>query len=240
MPEGAGAATSEGADLARRVHRRLWAHGILAHGFVGVLASVIYLVVAPFNFGPRGTAAISQILPFAWAFFVAAAAVEYFRSRYPFRPVRAWLIDERAPTPSEWHATLAQARRQALLTAPYWLVIIAVALTYFVVWSDVQSTMSERIRATASGLVVMLNGCILVYLLVDRAMRPVLARANALDPSLAPGGLGLSSRLALALVAVAGTPMSGIINSFVAATPQEIERSGVVAQWAAAARWPWR
>jgi adenylate cyclase len=228
MPEGAGT-TTNGDVLARTAHRRIWLHSMFATTFIGAVASVIYLVVGPFNFGDRGTAVATQVLVAAWTYLAVASVFEYFRMKRTFRPVRTWLVEGRAPTPQEWRATQTQARRQAFLLFPQWLVIIGGGMAYFIMWSRIESTTSEQIRTGASAFVVAVNACVLAFLLADRAMRPVLARANELDRSLVPGGMGLSGRLALSLIAVAGTPMASVINSFLGATPERAELSGIVA-----------
>ncbi len=227
MRSGTGA--SEAAELSRLVARRVWINGLLAHGLVGVIAMLGYFVVTPFNFGAEGTRWIVRLFPILWLVFGFLAATEYFGVKRSFRTVREWVKEDRAPTAPEWRSTVGLARRLAMRTFLYWLAILAAVAAQLLFWPPFHITTSDKVRSLGAALVIAMNASVLSFLAAERAMRPVLARANTLDPSLVPGGIGLSARLALALVAVAGTPMTMVVTALVGATPEQIEKSGWVA-----------
>ena len=226
MPEGAGTTTSEGAELARVVERRVRISAIAATIVVGLIASVLYVAIAPFTFGAAGSRVIARLLPLAWGYAVVCFTIEAVRIRRRFAFVRSWLATGRAPTPDEWRATLRIPRALALSAAFYWAILGAVAVPYFL--SRLSPTTDQYVRTAGSIGMAMFMSSLLVFLLVERAMRPVLAEAHRADPSLRRGGLGLSTRLALALIAVAGIPVVAIVNTLTG-TPQQVEKTASIA-----------
>ena len=225
MPDGAGAGALEGAELARAVERRVRTNAITATIAVGVIASVLYVAIAPYTFGAAGSRAISRLLPIAWAYAVVCFAIEAVRIRRRFAVVRSWLASERAPTSDEWRATLAIPRSLTTWTAIYWALLGVVAVPYFL--SRLSATGEQFARTAASIGMAMFMSSLLVFLLVERAMRPAVARALRADPELTRGGMGLSTRLALALIAVAGIPVVAIINTLTG-TAQQVENTASI------------
>jgi adenylate cyclase len=226
MPDGAGAAALTGAELARVVERRATISAIAATIAVGIIASVLYIAVAPFTFGQAGSRAIARLLPLAWAYGIACFAIEALRAHRRFAVVRSWLAAGRPPTPDEWRRMLAIPRAVAVWAAVYWAILGALAVPYFL--SELSATREQYARTTASIAIAMFMSSLLVFLLVERAMRPVIARAQRADPTLVRGGIGLSMRLALALVAVAGIPVVAIINTLTG-TSRQVEETASTA-----------
>jgi adenylate cyclase len=89
-----------------------------------------------------------------------------------FAPIARWLSEDRPPTPEEQRLALEAPRKQVAVHATFWT--IAVFVFVALDWSH-----SVRL-AIDIGITVMLGGittCTLAYLLDERILRPVAARA---------------------------------------------------------------
>jgi adenylate cyclase len=122
-------------------------------------------------------------------------------------PTRSWLTEHRRPSDDELRNTLTAAWRLALVSLAGW----AGAMVLF---SSLSLAFGEggivALRLFATIAVGALATCFLAYLLVDRSLRPVYARALAGGPPPRALNLGVHSRLMLSWWLGSGIPLLGI------------------------------
>jgi adenylate cyclase len=117
-----------------------------------------------------------------------------------------WLRDERAPTPEEHRRTLKLALLSAKLDAAMW----CAAAVAFAIFNGL--VFSWGLAAVVAAT-IWLGGettCALGYLLYERALRPVTARALAVRPPARAVAPGVRLRLAMAWLLGTGVPLVGV------------------------------
>jgi adenylate cyclase len=122
------------------------------------------------------------------------------------RPIAAWWITDRQPSPRERKHALRHPLRQLGLHAAAW----AGAAVIFGVLNG--ATSSPRVGAQVA-LGIVLGGaitCAVGYLLAERILRPVLARALAAGVPERPVSPGVATRMVLAWALGAGVPLLGV------------------------------
>lgn len=123
-------------------------------------------------------------------------------------PVRTFLQEERAPTPRERAAVLRQPLRQSMLTGAGWVGAIAIFTPLqFVFDNPPIEALRVAFGITIGGLVT----CLLVYLLLERAMRPAVALALAGAEPEESVALGVRTRLMLSWALASALPFLAII-----------------------------
>jgi adenylate cyclase len=120
-------------------------------------------------------------------------------------PMRSWLKEERDPTPEE---------QRAVLRAPLWVALVAAAIWAFAVpvFAGLNAVFDPLLVLTV-GLTVALGGVTtsaLAYLLTERLLRAIVARALAASPPDRPLVPGVIARSMLAW-ALAGVPLLGLV-----------------------------
>lgn len=229
MPAGSVVAPSaDGEALARHMRRRAWVGVVLAHSLVGAVLTVVVIVVMPSVWEVDLSRILRVVLPIGWTYYVVCVIFETWRVQRSFGLIRAWLVSDREPTAEEWKQTIGLPRIEALRGAVYWTVLFAVALPLLPRVIALENTVDTVIRNVVVFLLCTLTASFLTYLLVERAMRPVFARANTLNPDLRPKGLGISARMGIALFVVLA-PVVGVFNTLVGITPRQVEQIGLVA-----------
>ena len=196
-------------NLAKDVERRLSFFGGVANltGAIGVVVFLIYLAPSSLS-----DAEIEQIADF-WPYFLLYMAITMplgwiFITRRPFIPIGDWLRSGEPADVTMQETVLRYPRNWALATAVPWLggAIFSFAIT---------ATVSVPLAA-AGALGVIAGGftaCSLQYLVIERIMRPVTARALAggPPPGTGTGSAGVAARTAMAWVFGSGVPLLGII-----------------------------
>lgn len=127
-------------------------------------------------------------------------------------PVRRWLVEERAPTSAERRVTLRQPLRQSMLSASGW----AIAGGLFVPLQFLFG--NPALEALRVGFGILLGGlvtCLLVYLLLERVMRPIIALALAGAAPEEAVALGIRNRLLLAWALASALPFVAIVMRLV-------------------------
>ena len=193
--------------LARDVERRLTFFGGVANltGATGVVLFLIYL--APTTLSDAEIERITDVWPVFVVYMAFALPLGWiFITRRPFAPIAAWLRSGEPADLSMQERVLRYPRNWALATAIPWAggAIIAFSFT-----ADVNVAV-----AAAGALGVVAGGftaCSLQYLVIERIMRPVTARALAGGPPPEVGSTGVGARAAMAWVFGSGVPMLGII-----------------------------
>ncbi len=196
-----------GTALAARTDRRLFWYGLSANG-VGAVVVVLFL----FYLGPSrlSDAQFDGVLERSIPGFLAYMAFalpfgRYWAAKFPFRPIEAWLGAERPATVEERLAVL----RYPLVWARRSAIIWAVGAVLFAALNSSLGFVNTLgvAAVTAIGGVA---SCSLQYLVVERIMRPVTARAlggGAPPENPAPG---VAARLTMAWTLATGVFLLGI------------------------------
>jgi adenylate cyclase len=200
-------APSRGRELADRADARMLFSMIAANAMGGLLVLVFVGLVLPSPLGIRGYADDVQ-----WrnlVVIVVYSAVSFplgtYWSRRRFLPIRTWLIAERDPTERERSLAVHAPLRQLTVNAVLWTVGAAVFVA-------VNAPTSYRLAVTV-GSSVLFGGtvtCALAYLIAERLLRPVLARALADAPPERALMPGIGVRMLLAWTLGAAVPLVGI------------------------------
>jgi adenylate cyclase len=171
-------------------------------------AVVVFVFLTALLPAPAGTPSREAILfnlPFFVAYTAAAIWAGYKAGTALVARRLAWLAAERDPGPEEQRATLRIPFDQMIIPAAGW----AVATVLF-------GLLNLRYSAELAGRVATtiamggLTTCALFYLLGERAMRDVAARALAVGPPLAPVAPGVVARSVIAWALATAVPVAGI------------------------------
>ena len=198
---------SSGPSLAAGLNRRLAWYGLLANavGAVFVLAFLIYLGPSRIT-DAEFEALLERSIPGFVAFMVVALPFgRWWAAVQPFRPIQRWLRAER-PASAEERAVvlrypLVWARRSAVIWAAGALGFAAINATLGLV-----NTVGIAAMTGLGGLA----SCSLQYLVVERLMRPVTARALAGGAPPENPALGVSARLTMAWTLATGVFLLGM------------------------------
>jgi adenylate cyclase len=198
---------ASGASLATATNRRLAWYGLLANGAgaVFVLAFLIYLGPSRIT-GAEFDAMVGRSIPGFIAFMVVALPFgRWWAAVQPFRPIARWLHAERPAGVDERAAVLRYplvwARRSAVVWAAG-----AIAFASINVSLGWVNTAGIAAMTGLGGLA----SCSLQYLVVERIMRPVTARALAGGSPPANPALGVSARLTMAWTLATGVFLLGM------------------------------
>ena len=213
MTQEPGASAGSGRKLARAVRRRLFVAVALASAAGAVIVFVVLETLLP------GTAAAHEettntVLPLFFALALPAAAVMLSRSARWL-----WLEEDRDPDPADVIRTLREPVRLAAVPALIWGVAV-------VVFAGLDLDESAH-RALDIAMAIGLGGLTTVglcYLLAERLMRPVTARALATGPPEEPVGLGVGRRLVIAWALASGVPLAALATLGGSALAGEYER----------------
>jgi adenylate cyclase len=196
-----------GAALAEVTNRRLTWYGLFANGVGGVFVLVFLLYLGPSRISdPEFDALIERSIPGFIAFMVVALPFgRYWAAMLPFRPIDAWLRAER-PASVEERATvlrypLVWAGRSAVVWGAGAIAFAAINFSLGFV-----NTVGIAAMAALGGLA----SCSLQYLVVERLMRPVTARALAGGAPPKNRAPGVSARLTMAWTLATGVFLLGV------------------------------
>ncbi len=195
-----------------RLFRALYRRSLEANVVGATLAFVYFSFVAPPQPPPpHGEQPLYMAV--APAYFVVAALVGYRVAERRFRPVRRWLGEARAPTEEERTFILSLPWRTAGLTGAGWL---AAAGVFGVVTATHHPAVF--VAGTVVGIVLAgLTTAAITFLLCERTMRPVFARALAgeVPSERAPAGiLGIVPRLLVSWALGSGVALVAIAVAF--------------------------
>ena len=197
--------TESGAELAVLAQRRLLRAAILANG-LGGLAVFTFGLLAPGSPDQEDGLRLALVNAATFVFFMVIAFTIGARwARREGEPLNRWLLAGRAATPAEQDLALSYPAHLTKMSAKIW---VAAA----VVFTAVNTTYSVELGATA-GVVTLLGGttcCAVLYLLAERATRPVVARALAGRAPPRSRGPSVAARLTMAWTLVTGVPLLGI------------------------------
>ena len=197
---------ADGPWLARVIERRVAVAQLVA-GFLGavdVFLLLWFVLPTPEVDAPKSTLLLINVSAFV-VFMTGSAIVGWRWGGKRFAPVRAWVTAERAPTAQERNATLAIPLRCTLLDATAW---VAAAALFFAINAPHSIPLACQVAET-----ILLGGltCVAIgYLLTERIMRPLTARALSYG-TVAPRRPGVAGRLILTWVCASGVPMLGLV-----------------------------
>ena len=121
------------------------------------------------------------------------------------RPVRAWLRTDRAPTEREQRAVLLLPAHELLVHAALWA-IAAVAFTVINLQDGWRLALVVALSTGLGGAAT----CAVAYLVAQRVLRPVTARALAEHVPEEPALPGIAARLLLTWAVGTGVPVLGL------------------------------
>ena len=221
-------AEQSGAELVRDVRRRLtrmgWIHGVA--GAVVVFQSVGFLIPIFIDADERAELALLNGPLIALYVLVAGLLTMRLWQRH-FDARTRWLVEEREPDEDEHRLTLRMAGDAAKITAATWFLGGAL----FFALNAAAHSWEFAVMALA---VVWLGGetaSALDYLLSERILRPVTARALAARLPDGPVAPGVRRRLGMAWSLGTGVPLFGVL--VVAAAG--VAKPGVETEYVAAA-----
>lgn len=196
-----------GDELARRTFARQVGVGAPAN-LLGVVVVFAFLgLVFPTTLEPEQSQRLLLRTAALGAGYLAVAfPLGTWLRRRSFEQVARWLREERAASVAERRAVLRQPLDFVIYSAPFWL--LAAVLFGLVVATE---SVAVGVR---SGVTIILGGmstCAFGYLLSERAMRPITARALAAGPPERPLTPGVSIRLVMAWILATGVPLLGML-----------------------------
>ncbi|HEU4976626.1 MAG TPA: adenylate/guanylate cyclase domain-containing protein [Baekduia sp.] len=192
-------------DLERRLRLPYAALMIGANvaGALVVLAFVLWVLPLPPVDDPAA-ARRTNVLAFAAYLLLAVPAGTLLVLRM-LAPLRRWLAEDRPPTPAEQRQTLLIPAREVALHALLWgigtVAFAALNLAYDARLALVVG-LTAALAATAT--------CAVAYLVAQRVLRPVAARALAHDVPDDPALPGIRARLLLTWALGTGVPVVGV------------------------------
>jgi adenylate cyclase len=193
------------AELVSITQRRLLWAAIVGNG-LGGLAVFTFGVLAPLSPDPDDTLRAGLANAAAFVVFMAIAfPIGTRMGRRVAAPLTHWLLAERPATPEEQDLALSYPLRMTKISFKLWGAAA-------VVFAAVNTIFSVGLGVTA-GVVTVLGGatcCAVVYLLVERAVRPVVAHALAGRPPPHVRGPSVATRITIAWMLVSGVPLLGI------------------------------
>jgi adenylate cyclase len=194
-----------GPELAQLTDARLNRAAIVANG-LGGLAVFTFGILSPATPDQEDIGRLALANGIAFVFVMAIAFALGTRwSRQAGEPIRSWLLAGRPATGEEQDLALRLPARITKISVKIWAAAA-------IVFTTLNATYSAELALTAA-IVGLLGGttcCALLYLLAERATRPVVARALAGRAPPRTRGPSVAARLTMAWTLITGVPLLGI------------------------------
>jgi adenylate cyclase len=196
-----------GAELVKVLDRRLTVIGVVANG-VGASVVAIALVLSPMELSDADYDALVTrgLIGFALYMAFSLPAGRWLSRRRQFEPLERWLLSERPAGEAERRMLLRYPLEYAMGAALFW---VGAAVVFGIIGATVGAVPAVGFAITI--LLGALTACALQYLLVERTMRPVTARALAGGPPPERVSPGVATRLTTAWLLATGVPLFGLI-----------------------------
>jgi adenylate cyclase len=196
-----------GAALAARTNQRLFWYGLLSNGVGAVIVLLFLIYLGPTRISDaEWDAMLERNIPaFVVYMLVGMPFGRWWAARRPFEPIAKWLGADRVASRDERAQVLGYPSTWAIRSMIIWAVA---ALVFAAI-----NTSLGALTTVGAGAIILLGGlasCALQYLVVERIMRPITARAlggGAPPPTRAPGVWG---RLTMAWILATGIFLLGI------------------------------
>jgi adenylate cyclase len=194
-----------GKVLVNLTRRRITRAGVIANGFGGAIVFVFGLL-SPGSPDPDNVVRMALLNAATFAVFVPTAiSIGRWLNLRDMAPVERWLISGEPATPAVQELALTLPLRVVKISLKAWAAAA-------IVFAAVNAT--ESVELAVSAVVVTVLGgatcCALFYLLAERAMRPVVARALAGRAPPRTRAPSVSVRLTMAWILVSAVPLVGI------------------------------
>jgi adenylate cyclase len=138
-------------------------------------------------------------------FFLIATPIGITVGRRRLRATNTWLLEDREPTADERREALRMPRRIVALHAVIWIL----ATIVFGILNGTYSFESGQ-RVAISALLGGLTTCAFVYLLAERQLRPIAARALAAGVGDRRLGPGIKTRTVMVWALGTAVPIAGL------------------------------
>ena len=160
--------------------------------------------IAPSDGIDRGEVVLANAALFV-PYMTATLAIGERWSLRHFRRLEPWLEQDREPTPAERDEALRLPLLQAKITAFFW----AAAAVVFTIFN---AFVAPEVAAAVPALLVLggITTATVNYLLAERILRPITARALAAGLPDHPVGPGVSSRARIVWASATAVPLLGI------------------------------
>jgi adenylate cyclase len=198
-------ADEPGADLARRSQLRIAVAIVIANVLGAAIVFAIGVWLLPSTGGAQeGEIRLVNLIALV-AFFLIVTPIAIMIGRRRLRRVNEWLTEDREPTTAERAAALRGPRRIAGVVAVIWLL----AMIVFGVLNATYALETGR-RVAVSVLLGGMTTCVFVYLLAERQLRPIAARALAAGVGDKRLGPGVKTRTFVTWALGTGVPIFGL------------------------------
>jgi adenylate cyclase len=209
------------AEFDRRLRRQVSAAIIVANLLGALVVFGLLGFVVPTAVGNDQAQLRLNLFVFATFLPVAVVIGTYWSLRMS-APARGWIVAGRPPDERERRATLRQPLRLAAVPAALWL---AAAVIFGALNAPRSAALGFQVTFTA--LLGGLATCSIIYLLVERTLRPLTARALDGGPPARPALPGIATRILLAWAFGTGLAVLGIglvAGAFLLGAPSSPQR----------------
>lgn len=200
-------ANEPGRDLARRVRLLLVVALLGANVVGGAIVVALGVWVLPYPDVDDADAARTLNLVAAGAYLLVFSPVGAIWGLRRLRKARIWLEEDRPPTPQERRVVLRGPRRILLVHLVGWSLAA-------IVFAGLNATFSAEAAARTAGLVALggLSVFAFIYLISERLLRPLAARALAGGIGERRLGPGIKTRMLIAWALGSAVPVVGLMT----------------------------
>jgi adenylate cyclase len=191
--------------LTRGIELRVMAANLVAAIFVFVYLTFLSRT----RTGPRSTGGDLVSLAIFVVYVGTCLVVAHVATQRFARPIEEWLVSDRLPTDEERDTALRGPWRYAGWPAVAW--VVAAALFGVLNATVLGNSAARGVQVAVGTLLGGVTTVALGYLLVERGLRPLIARALAGDPPDQPASLGVRSRLLLSWALGSGVPLVALV-----------------------------
>src|SRR5581483_508669 len=192
----------DGRRLAWKVWRRTVAGGFAA----SVTAVYISILTAPVLLDVPAVTLYRLLVTWATPVFVVAMAVGLPLAHWIVGRASAWTGQSTPPSRAEIARLTAVPRRAAIVLSVLWVVGISILFVVLTRLAPIHWTWRSLVTSILAFTYCGVQGATIVYLLVERAVRPVVAGVLPSDSTTWPHTMGLTARMVLAWLLLGGAP----------------------------------
>jgi adenylate cyclase len=193
-----------------RIERGVWLTYVAANGLGAVV-----IIAGAYGGRPIFPEAadvnriVLSVMGIGVVWFVLAAAVGKYQVRRLLRPNLGWLVERRAPTEDEQLGLYRAPTRLVFRAVPWWVGAGIVTPLYA---NSVDFSVPGRLLWKGEGLLFLgfLFANAIAFLLVERQLRPIFAKAMRAETLVDPVGLGVFRRLLIVWFAISAAPLMAI------------------------------
>ena len=207
-------ADASGAELAERTNSRLTLAGALSNGFGALIVAVFLALLAPAEVesGEYEGLLVRNGVVFAIYMAISLPLGRELVQRRPLMPIASWLRAGRPATDAERLLVLRYPLNWARGSAVFWMGAAALFSVF-----NVDTEFAVIVTIALTILLGAVTACALQYLLVERILRPITARAlTGGPPPPRRATPGVAARITMAWTLATAVPLLGVIAFAVA------------------------